>query len=264
MISGSPNERSTQRLLAWFALLIAGQAASLLLIRAGRIVSYQHYDVAALWATGTRQIAIAILVLQGIAVLYGLRHAWRDLAAWVRRHMSLPMIVVILGVLGIAGAAPSLSPRTYAEELVLAFGIQLIAFGNVVCFARSAPDALLARWQSFCDRWLGSDTGNEPLPGRFFDRTALMAALWTLAVTLVLVVVVYQRIPHVPDEIVYMLQARYFAAGQIALPPPPVPQAFDVDLMYLDDARWFSPVPPGWPALLAIGVAARIPWIVDP
>ena len=260
----SPNERSTQRLLAWLVLLIAGQAAALLLIRAGRIVSYQHYEVDALWATGTRQIAIAILVLQGIAVLYGLRHAWRDLAAWARRHMSLAMMLVILGVLGIVSAAPSLSPRTYAEELVLAFGIQLIALGNVVCLARSAPDSLLATWQSLCDRWLGSDTDHEPVPGRFFDRTALTAALWTLAVTLVLVVVVYQRIPHVPDEIVYMLQARYFAAGQIALPPPPVPPAFDVDLMYLDDVRWFSPVPPGWPALLAIGAAARIPWIVDP
>ena len=264
MTSVSPNERSTQRLLAWFVLLIAGQAASLLLIRAGRIVSYQHYEVDALWATGTRRIALVVLVLQTLAVLYGLRHGWRDLAAWARRHVSLPMIVVILGVLGIASAAPSLSPRTYAEELVLAFGIQLIALGNVVCLARSAPDGLLAKWRSLSDRWLGSDTDNEPVPGRFFDRTALPAALWTLAVTLVLVVVVYQRIPHVPDEIVYLLQARYFAAGQIALPPPPVPPAFDVDLMYLDDVRWFSPVPPGWPALLAIGAAARIPWIVDP
>ncbi len=260
----SPTERSTQPLVTWFILLIAGQAASLLLIRAGRIVSYQHYELAALWATGSRRIALVILALQAIAVLYGLWHAWSDLAEWRRQHVSLPKLVLVLGVLGIVSAAPSLSPRMYVEELVLAFGVQLIALGNVVCLARSAPDCLLARWQGLCDRWLGSDADNEPVPGRFLDRTALIAALWTLAVTLVLVIVVYQRIPHVPDEIVYMLQARYFAAGQIALPPPPVPPAFDVDLMYLDEVRWFSPVPPGWPALLAIGAAARIPWIVDP
>lgn len=264
MTARSPNERSTQRLLAWFVLLLAGQTAALLLIRAGRIVSYQHYDVAALLSTGPRQIAVAILVLQGIGVFYGLRHSWSDLAEWRRRHVSPPILALVLGALVVTSAAPSLSPRTYVEELVLAFGIQVIALGNVLCLARSAPDGLLAKWQHACDRWLGSDAESEPAPGRFFDRTAVLAALWTLAVTLLLVVVVYQRIPHVPDEIVYMLQARYFAAGQIALPPPPVPAAFDVDLMYLDDARWFSPVPPGWPALLAIGVAARIPWIVDP
>ncbi len=264
MMSASPNERSTQRLLAWFALLLAGQVASLLLIRAGRIVSYQHYDVGALLSTGPRRIALVLLVLQALAVLYGLRHAWRDLAEWRRRHVSLPMLALVLGVLVVTSAAPSLLPRTYVEELVLAFGIQLLALGNVICLARSAPDSFLSTWQSMCDRWLGSDADNQPVPGRFFDRTAVIAALWTLAVTLVLVVVVYQRIPHVPDEIVYVLQARYFAAGQIALPPPPVAPAFDVDLMYLDDVRWFSPVPPGWPALLAIGAAARIPWIVDP
>ena len=264
MTSSQPNERSIGRLLGWFVLLIAGQVASLLLIRAGRIVSYQHYELEALWASPTHRLALGVLVLQAAAVLYGLRNAWRHLAEWRRQHISLPMLLLALGVLAIASAAPSLSPRTYAEELLLAFGIQLIALGNVICLARSAPDDLLARWRSACDRWLGSTADTEPAPGRFFDRTAVIAALWTLAVTLVLVVVVYQRIPHVPDEIVYMLQARYFAAGQIALPPPPVPPAFDVDLMYLDEVRWFSPVPPGWPALLAIGEAARIPWLVDP
>lgn len=264
MTSTSPNERSTGRLLAWFVLLLAGQTASLLLIRAGRIVSYQHYELDALWATGLRCFAVGILVLQAAAVLYGLRHAWRGIIEWRRRHVSLPMLLLALAVLVAASAAPSLSPRTYVEELALAFGIQLVALGNVICLARSAPDDLLAKWQRACDRWLGGDADNDPVPGRFLDRTAVIAALWTLAVTVVLVVVVYQRIPHVPDEIVYTLQARYFAAGELALPPPPVPAAFDIDLMYLDDVRWFSPLPPGWPALLAVGAAARIPWIVDP
>ncbi|HEY7568985.1 MAG TPA: DUF6056 family protein, partial [Gemmatimonadaceae bacterium] len=139
-----------------------------------------------------------------------------------------------------------------------------VALGTVVCLARSAPKDALARWQRLLDALLGTDHGDQPVPGRFFDRCAVIAATWTLIVTLVLVVFVYQRIPHVPDEIVYVMQARYFAAGQLVLSPPPVPPAFDIDLMYLDAQRWFSPVPPGWPALLALGAAARIAWVVNP
>lgn len=259
-----PNEWSWRATVGWLALLIAAQAASLAFIRAGRIVSYQHYEVDSLWATLPRRAALAILLVQTLAVLYALRHSWRALAEWRRQHVSLRAaalgLVVLLGV----SAAPSLAPRTYIRELLFSFGVQLLAVGNVVCLARSAPGSLLARWRSVADRWLGSTADREPRPGRFFDRTAVVAALWTLAVTLFLVLVVYQRIPHVPDEIVYMLQARYFAAGRLALPPPPVPAAFDIDLMYLDQARWFSPVPPGWPALLSLGVAARMPWVVDP
>ncbi len=48
------------------------------------------------------------------------------------------------------------------------------------------------------------------------------------------------------------------------MPLPPVPSAFNVDLMYYDAARWFSPVPPGWPFVLAIGVRLGVPWLVNP
>src|SRR5207237_6465612 len=30
------------------------------------------------------------------------------------------------------------------------------------------------------------------------------------------------------------------------------------------DGRWFGKYPPGWPLLLALGVVARAPWVVDP
>lgn len=264
MSGGAPNERSVWPAIVWFALLVAGQAASLALIRAGRIVSYQHYDVGSLWATGLRRIAIAVLLVQAIAVLWGLRRGWRDVVAWRREHVSTLMAAVALGVLLLISAAPSLAVAVYLAEMVLAFGIQLIALGNVVWLVRSVPASALARWQRVSDWLLGSDRGDRPVPAQFFDRTAVLAAGWTFVVTLVLVVAVYQRIPHLPDEIVYELHARYFAAGRIALPPPPVPQGFDIDLMYLDGSRWFSPVPPGWPALLAVGAAAGIAWLVNP
>ena len=67
-----------------------------------------------------------------------------------------------------------------------------------------------------------------------------------------------------PDEVVYLFPARYFAAGKLSMPLPPVPAAFNVDLMTYQAARWFSPVPPGWPAILAVGAFVGLPWLVDP
>lgn len=60
------------------------------------------------------------------------------------------------------------------------------------------------------------------------------------------------------------MHARYFAAGLLDLPIPPVPDAFNLDLMTYEASRWFSPVPPGWPLILAAGVRLGVPWIVNP
>ena len=67
-----------------------------------------------------------------------------------------------------------------------------------------------------------------------------------------------------PDEVIYLLHARYFAAGMTSMPVPPVVPAFELDLMTYEPPRWFSPVPPGWPAVLAVGALLGVPWLVDP
>ena len=54
------------------------------------------------------------------------------------------------------------------------------------------------------------------------------------------------------------------ARGMLAMPAPPVPAAFDVEQMYFEPDRWWSPVPPGWPGTLAVGVALGAPWLVNP
>ena len=73
-------------------------------------------------------------------------------------------------------------------------------------------------------------------------------------------VAVYQRHPHIPDEIAYIVHARYFAQGASSMPLPPVAEAFELDLMTYEDDRWYSPVPPGWPAVLAVGERMGVGW----
>src|SRR4030095_14990200 len=74
----------------------------------------------------------------------------------------------------------------------------------------------------------------------------------------------YQAIPHIPDEIAYLIQARYFAAGQPWMAAPPAPAAFDTFLLEVSGARWYSVFPPGWPLVLAIGAKLGVPWLVNP
>lgn len=263
MNSEAPNERIWSPLFGWFALLVVGQAAALTLIRAGRVVGYQHYDVFGLVRSARAGFAAIVLLAQAVLVIRTSAPVWAWLGSVRRGRSPLTFIAIAIVLFGLS-AVPSLSIGQYVAELALAFGIQVVAILNVGCLVRSAPEALLQRWRRVCDYWLGTDAGDAPVPGRFFDRTATIAAAWSFVVTLFLAIVVYQRIPHLPDEIVYELQARYFAAGQIALPVPSAPRAFDIDLMYLRGDKWFSMAPPGWPALLALGVSAGVPWMVNP
>jgi hypothetical protein len=75
---------------------------------------------------------------------------------------------------------------------------------------------------------------------------------------------VYERHPHVQDEVKYLYQARYFAAGHLAMAPPPVPRAFELYLMEVGSRGWYSVVPPGWPLILAVGQWFGAAWLVNP
>lgn len=98
---------------------------------------------------------------------------------------------------------------------------------------------------------------------RAWSRAALVlafAALGAVAARLVAARALGD-VPHVMDEIAYLFQAKTFAAGRLTAPVALPRAAFA--LWFVDD-RWakFSIFPPGWPAVLAIGVklgAAR--WV---
>lgn len=77
--------------------------------------------------------------------------------------------------------------------------------------------------------------------------------------------VVFERLPHLEDEVAYLFQAKTYARGRLVVDIPEPRRAywqpFVVD--YLPTGERFSKYTPGWPALLAIGVLLGQPWVVN-
>ena len=73
----------------------------------------------------------------------------------------------------------------------------------------------------------------------------------------------FDGVPGFMDSCSYMFQARLFAHGMLSAPLPPEPEFFEVGNTILSD-RWYTVYPPGYPAVLALGVIFKISWLVNP
>jgi len=65
------------------------------------------------------------------------------------------------------------------------------------------------------------------------------------------------------DEWSYLMQAHIFSHGQLAVPSPAQREFFD-HVHIVNNGRYYSKYPPGWPALLALGVWLGVPRLVNP
>jgi hypothetical protein len=241
----------------WFSLAVAGQGAVLALTEAGNSMGYQHFEILMPQPSPVRLVALAVLGIQAAALLVYGRGALRDLIAGFR---SLPWIVRVAtgGVFILTAATLSPTVPDYLAELLTASLAQGLQLWTVIVAASALPASAAEGLGHRVDRVLAGPPDGR---GGWLPTTL---ALWTVAVSAILAVFAYQRHPHLPDEIVYLLQARYFAAGLLELPLPPSIAGFHLDLMTVDPDRWFSPVPPGWPAVLAIGAKVGAAWLVNP
>ncbi len=245
----------------WGSLALVGQAAALQLIDAGPRLHYQHYlPLGELWSRHSG--AAAVLVAQTVLVAIGILR-WRRTT---ERRLELPQrgrMIAAVALSALTAATVSPSPVRYVAELALAAYIQILAVATVVLAVVAVPDGVVSRVAGSVQRLFptGETSERPPAPRDYFGVTAggLAAVLAAL-----LSVLSYDRHPHVPDEVVYLKHAEYLAAGMLTMPAPPVPAAFDLDLMSYETTQWFSPTPPGWPAMLAIGAALGVPWLVNP
>ena len=238
------------RAALWGSVLLAGQASTLQFLDAGRLIHFQHYRVPARWLAEVHPVALGVAALECVLVAFALR---KRAGGWILRLVgNLRPWRVLLLVLFCAATSAALSrePAFYLFDVAFAVFVQLLHLGALALAVDALPrDAAAGMLKRF-----------SAVPAR---RIVITCALGVTAACSVLTCFVYQRHPHVADEVVYLYHARYFAAGRLTLELPPVPAAFDVDLMNYEKDRWFCPVPPGWPAMLAVE-RFRAPWLIDP
>lgn len=240
-------------LAAWMLLLLAGHGATLSLVTAGKEVHYQWLPVPKDLFVADHATALVVLGVQAAAVLFALRKDLVAIGRTLTTHAPRGRWVLILIAVGLTGAHELWKPRPgYYFELLEAAVIQAIAVGNLILVGRAAmrivPASLLERF--------------EHSEGR--DLVAYGAAAFVFVASLTIGGLAYEWMPHIPDEGIYLFHARYLAEGRLFVPTPPVPEAFAIDLALVDGARTVSPVPPGWPAVLSIGVLLGVPWVVNP
>lgn len=235
----------------WTALAVAGSVAALELLQAGPAVRYQH---ALDWADLTTQpLALGVLGVQGAVVtaawLSGgrLRRLGRGVGTafgW-GRLTALGIATVLLS------ATVNRDVAAYGREVVTGTVLALLQAATIGLAALAAP----AR-ASYTER---SNDQGSPL-----GLVEWTAAGIVFAACLALNQFVYENHPHVPDELQYLFQARYLAQGEVAIAVPPVPRAFETYLTTASPQGWYSVVPPGWPAVLAIGAAVGAEHWVNP
>jgi hypothetical protein len=239
---------------AWLALGIAGQAATLQLVQAGPQVGYQHLRVLSI----DRGDALYLLVLgaQALAVAVALARRRADLRRLVDR-LGRGRTAVLVAATFALSAFPASNVVGFGLELAVAGTIQLLQVATFGLAAASLPRSVVTRLAAR----LSGTSGDRPLRR---ERVVLLAAAAVVGIAALLAVVVYERHPHIPDEVAYLFQARYLAEGRLTVPGPEVPAAFDAYLIACDEETCHSPFPPGWPLALAAGVKLGQPYLVNP
>jgi hypothetical protein len=74
----------------------------------------------------------------------------------------------------------------------------------------------------------------------------------------------FHGVPHVIDSAAQLFQARIFASLALWAKEPAIPRFFERVYMVVQDGRWFSMYSPGHSLVLALGVIAGAPWLVNP
>lgn len=119
--------------------------------------------------------------------------------------------------------------------------------------ARLQPDRMTRLWESVSTRVLA-------IPAPVFVGAV---AVFAFAASAVIAVICFGREPHNADEVSQLFHARILLSGRLSLPVDPNPEFFGMDTM-IDTGRWYSHFPVGGPAFLAIGVALRAAWLLNP
>ncbi len=206
---------------------------------------------------------LSLIGLYVLATLFLSLQGGRMLSALRKRSLFLPTAIVwtvfffmtFMPGLKVGG----ISSRSVAVYLTIGLLGSILVGTGVMAILRPRG------WREKILAWM---TGvYEPVRRAVFglERKYFLGALFLLHVLFTNLVSYYcfEHLPHVQDSIAQFFHAKIFALGNLAAASPPYREFFDFTHM-INNGQWYSQYPPGHSALLALGVLAGIPWIVNP
>jgi 4-amino-4-deoxy-L-arabinose transferase-like glycosyltransferase len=97
------------------------------------------------------------------------------------------------------------------------------------------------------------------------DRIAVLVSLIAFAAAAYVADQIYERVPHIEDEMALVWQARAIAEGSLTVPSPqPNPNSFLVPFVIDYEGQRFGKYPIGWPVVLAAGEQTGTRHLVNP
>ena len=243
----------------WSAAALIGQAASLQLVDAGRLIHFQHYLLFS-ELNGKNAAPLIFFALQIVIVAVGIGGRLSIIKAWFSRNFKVWQLFSIALFLIFSGAAVTPNFSSYATSILFAAVAQTVNLVNIILLVWAVPQESLDRLK----RLVGNFFSESESKKSRLDSFAFLAALWTISLAAALSYFVYENHPHVPDEAQYIFQANYLAARQLTVKAPPVPEAFATYMIPEREARWFGIFPPAFPLMLAVSVKLNAVWLVNP
>lgn len=74
---------------------------------------------------------------------------------------------------------------------------------------------------------------------------------------------VFEKLPHLEDEMAYLYQAKILARGDAYVDVPQPLRSYWQPFVLSQDGKFFGKYPPGWPLLLAVGVKLNMTWAIN-
>jgi len=142
----------------------------------------------------------------------------------------------------------------HTSEIVLYLWYFVFGLGAVVALAFAFAHSALPSWI-------------EHVLRRVFDRPTLFLAGATLLLLLLVLAswrFILLQSPIADDESTYAFIAQTLLQGRVVNPLPPEPEFFHNQFVILDAVGWYGKYPIGHPALLALGEAVRLRFLVVP
>jgi hypothetical protein len=104
---------------------------------------------------------------------------------------------------------------------------------------------------------------NFKRPFAYHQIIVLVLVLFSFGMAGLVSRTVFERLPHLEDEMAYLFQARTYARGNLVIESPAPSRAYWQPFVVDHDGRRFGKYTPGWPLQLMIGEMMGQAWVIN-